>query len=71
MGESLDYRYFKNVDDMLDYAYRDLDNFGNFEFEVDNSIFRIEDGEEIKKINKFEFICNEVLLNSRKVEPCT
>lgn len=69
MGKSLDYRYFKNVDDMLSYADKGLENSGNFEFEVDNSIYRIEDCDEIKKINEYEFICEGVLLNSRKVEP--
>lgn len=70
MGESLDYRFFKNVDSMIDFACKDLENFGNFEFEVDNNIYRVEDLGEIKRINDYEFAYEGVILNSRKVEPC-
>ena len=70
MGKSLNYKHFKNVDDMLSFADRDLEKFNNFEFEISNSIYRIESLSEIEKVNEYEFICENTLLDSREVEPC-
>lgn len=69
MGKSIGYSYFSDVDDMLDYATGDLENYDSFEFKFRGNNYKVRYFCDLVKVSDIEFMFNGIKFNVLDIEP--